>query len=424
MSLKDLTNIDHNLFNESLDWFEANDKKIQLSNIQKVLDREEGKRGRKTAEYSVIKSLQDRDMTDIAIYVGMALTKVKLKPKWTVDDVVNLLDSKNFISNKLVPMLSKEYLKDADVTIPQMKTIAIQIQENVIKNEKETIDYVRNSIKTTKKDKNSILAHQLTRQQLTNLRNCIVIALRILKESTEDFKAEDYLNHIVSDDNLQTTYTFMNKLMGGNFKASSRSLLNEITVVLNSLIDVKDSGEVKNMAGKKKLTKWIKDLNKIKKVFDRTIEKTIIWPETEKSIDSEKSLLRYFKQLEIDREKAQKIIARYKKLKAKQTHVSTGDKAKDEENASSEWSDEKVNKVVNTLAKELSRDKQFSLREPDEIVSESDKIAQELVDSFPGLQKFLEKDHPDYIGELSSIIASRLQSKNLNMGRPIKDENK
>ena len=138
-------NVKDDDLNYIFDWFEANDKKIKLDNIKKVLDKESNKRGRKTAEYSLIKSLKDRDMTDIAIYTGMALLKTNLSPKWTIDEVMNLLESKNFIDKELIPLLSREYLKNANVTIPQMKNLALKIQENVLKNERETIDYIRNT---------------------------------------------------------------------------------------------------------------------------------------------------------------------------------------------------------------------------------------------------------------------------------------
>lgn len=414
------TNISNNDLHEVFHYFEANDKKskTKLESIKTILNRESKKHGRKSAEYTLIKDLKNTDMNEIAMYIGIALVRSNLKPKWTVSEVKDILMSKKFISDELVPLLQKDYLADKNITDVEAKKLAIKVVDDILTNERDTITNIRNMIANQKRGKDTIFAHEFNKQRLNNVRNAILLALKTLKESTEDFVLSDYLNYDVNGNVM--TYQFINKLLGLNYRSETKSLLAELTVVLSSLNKLRDSGEIDNENGIKKLGEWINNIKRCLNVFNKATTKTIIWPEANESITDASSLKRYFDQLELEREKAYKVIRQYKKRSKGQTHVPTGDEAVDTAEAASQWNDEKLNQAVNKLVKNILGGREYKMMNQVEVVSEADELAQQMLDKMEGLKEFLQEDHPDFLGELSSRIATRMMSNKALMGRPKK----
>jgi len=114
-------------------------------------------------------------------------------------------------------------------------------------------------------------------------------------------------------------------------------------------------------------------------------------------------------------------LKQYKKRIAKTVNdIPTGDDEIDEENMLSEWTDEKVTALINSTVKKILRSKDIVT--DDEFIDKANQVAEELVANNKGLSKYIkDQDHPDFIGELASMIASRLKSNKALMGRPKKE---
>ena len=381
-------------------YIESIDKYDDVS-IPEIMKRRQG-RGRKPADLSLINKLRAKEMNDIAIYVAIFLSK-ETTNKWSIEDIESVLENRNFIDETLIPLLEKENKQTLDLTEEQKKELAYKIQTNILQNEKETITMIGNYI-TERRNKNTIFVHQLSQQQLESIFNLIKDCFEIFERLIKDFNISNYLNYQQDDNNLTTTYSFMNNLI-------NISLSTEITSSIEELTDLINSNEL-NENGIKSANKYINKLKKAENIFNKIAERTIIWVESNDSITDINSLENYFNQIEDEREKASKVINKYKKIK--NTDIILNDGIKTEK-----WD---YSKLMNHIKKE-ARLKAQSLNvntvTNSELISISDKMAQEMIIKNPGIQDYLMEDgYHDYIGELSSLISMQLKSKYIMVGRP------
>lgn len=402
------------LISDFVSYFAENDTET----IANILNKEESKgRGKKSLAYNLIKQIREQQLGDIAVYVGIKLANMSINPKWTADEVLQVINSKNFIDKEFVPFLSQEYFNDVEMSDKEMKDVASKIKDNILKNEKETVKSVYELTSARKKDTNVIFAHQLSTKQLQNIQNSIIACLKVFAGCLKEYKVTNYLNYDI--EGKESTYIFFTNLMFGD-----GSLSNEIVMLLQKLGEIKEKGTVTSPKGKKKLDTWLKNLTKAKEVFGKISQRKILWPEADKNINSEDSLKTYFIQIEAERPKALEILQRYKKRIAKnQNDIPTGDDEVDENVMSKEWSDEKVTGLINTTVKALLKGKEVYFNTPDEMIQKANEIAEQLCAENKGLAKYIkDQQHPDYIGELASMIASRIHSNKALMGRPSKEE--
>lgn len=411
--------------NEMFDFFEATERKKKtdkesFETIKSIIAKENKKRGKKSASFQLIKKLQEKEMSEIAIYTAMALAQLNIKPKWTIEEVMGALEDKNFIDDELIPYLVKNDVIDEEMSDEEKITIAKQIQENILQNEKNTIEYVKNVITSQSKIKNSIFVHQLSASQLENIKNAIKEALTIFQSATSDFNMDSYLNYDAENSSEQT-YQFFTKLLGGEAKASCESLPLEISAVLAELNEVQKSKQIKSAQGRKKLAGWISSLESANKVFNAVSQKRIIWPESDSDIKNLDELEAYFVSLEEIRDKMMPVIRQYKKRTQTVTHIKSTDEEENKEIVQAEWDEEKVNNLVNSLVKNLLRNKEIRSIDYNDLIKKTDELAEKMFKKFDGLEEYLSIDHPDAIGELSGRIAARMGSSKALLGRPKKE---
>jgi len=411
-------NIDDKSIKSMFQYFEAIDKKDDISISEIIKKQNLKKSGRKSIEFSLINSLKEKDMSDIAIYTALYLSKLTTN-KWSMDDIENVLENENFIDETLIPMLSKNFIDTNNLDEDQIREIAKKVQENIVENEKKTILMVSDFINERKSD-NTIFVHQLTQSQLSSIQNLIIETLQIFENVLEDYNISDFLNHEASETSLEQTYLFMNKLLGGNFESKTTSLLSEIKVVIDTLEDVKKTTKL-NETGQKKVEKYLKLLNKAKDVFEKLSEKTIIWIQAENSITDIESLKNYFDQLEADRAKSIKVISQYKKLSKKQTQIPSENLEEDEEMSGSDWSHERLKKEIKEIARIIVKEKRISNLSAEELTKLSNELAESFINDKKniGIKQYLRTSgHKDYVSEIASQFAIQLKSKNVTVGRP------
>lgn len=103
--------------------------------------------------YKIYQELKDKGFGDIAIYVGLALAQTKLKPKWSIEDIISEIEDPTLVEESFQKYLKKEYEgKESDV---EKKEIAINIWKQIIEGErKQHINVSRVLDEKTKKEDN------------------------------------------------------------------------------------------------------------------------------------------------------------------------------------------------------------------------------------------------------------------------------
>lgn len=367
--------------------------------IPEILKRQQG-RGRKPADLSLVNKLKEKNMNDIAIYVAIFLSKQSTN-KWSIDDIENVLENKNFIDETLIPLLEKENKQTLNLTEEQKKELAYKIQTNILQNEKDTIEMIGSYI-NERRNKNTIFLHQLSPEQLNTIFNLIKDCLMIFERILSDYDVNNFLNYDVESGEL--TYAFMNNLI-------NVSLSTEILNVLEELTDLTTSGELTE-TGIQKANDYIKKLKKAQNIFNKLGERTIIWIQSDNSINNINDLELYFNQIEDERSKASKVINKYKKIKDTDIILS----AKDNKEV---WDFEKLNEYIKKEARKKAQELNVNTITNDELINLSDEMAQDIIRKNPGVKEYLINDgYNDYIGELSSLISMQLKSKYVMVGRP------
>jgi len=386
-------------------YFEAIDrrgrKEIKLENIDAIIKREAAKHGKKSIEYQVIQELRKEKLNDIAVYVGIALSKISQKPKWNVEDIKNMFDSKQFISEKFIPILNN--IIKRKVSEEELKKIALEIKNDILNNEKETLDQIRNTLNTTSNKRKTILAHELKKEDIVTTKNAITETIQILsKLMPDDFNIDNILNY--STETSQPVYDFINKLiLGGNI-----SLIGEIEVALNELKTLIQT----NPEYKTKLNKYILTLNKNKEQLERIHSLNILWPEMDMKITSLADLEKYFNLIEKDRPRGQKIVNSYKmKIKKNKT-------VEKEEN---EFTYKTFKQFIRKITKQFVNDNDFRTFDGKELTSALDKVSEKILKEMKDVRAYLRQDSHDPQSELTGILAKEIKSGNFERGRPAKE---
>jgi len=381
-------------------YIESIDKYDDVS-IPEIMKRQQG-RGRKPADLSLINKLRSKEMNDIAIYVAIFLSK-ETTNKWSIEDIESVLENRNFIDETLIPLLEKENNQTLDLTEEQKKELAYKIQTNILQNEKETITMIGSYI-NERKNKNTIFVHQLSQTQLESIFNLIKDCLEIFERLIQGFDIGNFLNHEQSDNSLQTTYAFMNNLI-------NISLATEITTSIEELNDLLQSSELTEN-GRLRAKQYLEKLMKAENIFNKIAERTIIWVEANDSITDLNSLENYFNQIEDEREKALKVINKYKKIK--NTDIILNDGIKKEV-----WDDVKFNEFIKKETRLKAQSLNTNNITDNELIDISNEMALDIINKNPDMKDYLKQEgHHDYVGELSSIIATQLKSKYIMVGRP------
>lgn len=392
----------NNMFN----YLEAIDKKDDMS-IPNILKRKK-KAGRKPVDLQLVESLRKKNMNDIAIYVALFLAKQK-SDKWTVDDIENVLENENFIDETLLPLLHQENKAIGELSDQQKKELAEKIQSNILQNEKDTITMIGNYVKEKKRESGAIFIHQLSAEQLNKIKEIISNSFEIFEKILDDFDGNNYLNHLVTDDYSQPTYVFMNNLLGISKETSGFSILTEIKIVLDELKEILAEEEL-NEQGKEKVQNYINKLEKYQNILNKLSEKNVIWVQANNSITDINTLEQYFNQLEDDRDKAQKTINKYKKMKKSNIKLELP------EQKSLNYKD--IINIVKVEVRKKAREINLINMEDQELVDLSNEMAEDILQKNPEMDKVFEKFDHDPISELSSIINQKLKSKYITVGRP------
>lgn len=392
----------NNMFN----YLEAIDKKDDVS-IPNILKRKK-KAGRKPIDLQLVENLRKKNMNDIAIYVAIFLSK-QASDKWSVDDIENVLENENFIDETLIPLLHQENKAIGELSEQQKKELAEKIKFNILQNEKETITMIGNYVKEKKREGGAIFVHQLSNEQLNKIKEIILKSFEIFEKILDDFDGNDYLNHQVTEASTQPTYVFMNDLLGISNNPSGFSILTEIKIVLDELKEILNEEEL-NEQGKEKVKNYINTLEKYQNILNKLSEKNVIWIQADNSITDINTLEQYFNQLEDDREKAQKTINKYKKMK------NSNIKLEKPEQKSLNYKD--IINIVKEEVRKKAREINLINMEDQELVDLSNKMAEDILQKNPEMEKVFEKFNHEPFSELSSMINQKLKSKYITVGRP------
>lgn len=376
-------------------------KEIKLENIDSIIKRESKKHGKKSIEYQVIQELKNEKLNDIAIYVGIALSKIMQKPKWNVEDITNLFNSKQFISKKFIPILDKVIKKK--VSEEELKKIALEIKNDILNNEKETLDQIRNTLNSMSTKKKITLAHELKKDDIIKIKNVIIDTINILsKLMPDDFKIENILNY--STNSSQPIYNFINQLVLGG----QTSLLNEIEIAITELNNLINT----NPEYKNKLIKYIIRLKNNKAQLERIHSLNILWPELDVNINSINDLEKYFNKIESDRERGQKVINTYK-MKIK--------KPKTVDKIEEEFTYKTFKQFLRKIAKQFVHDNDVKIFDGKELTQALDKVSEKILKEMKNVKQFLKQDSYDPQSELTGLLAKEIKSGNFERGRPTKE---
>lgn len=392
-------------------YIEAIDKKNDFS-IPEILQRKK-RAGRKPIDLSLIENLQAKSMNDVAIYVALYLSK-QTSDKWSIDDITSVLESKNFIDETLIPLLTQENNAIKDLTEEQKKELAQKILVNIIQNEKETIETINDFVKSKKT--NSIFIHLLSSDELEKIKNITIESLKICSKILKSPNDGDYisyfLNHDADENSNELTYIFMNKLLGSYKSSDKPSLLTEIKVAIDELNEVMNDQSL-NKIGRVNVEKYLKVLTKSQTILNALSMKNILWPQANNSINDINSLELYFQQIEDERPAAIKTINKYKKMKNSNIIIDKVEQELTYDDVISLLKDKAIKEIQNQNVLELEGMKlnNFARQLADKITAENPKI----IDVFEK-----EGENPDI--EIPTLLVMMLKKYSMKRrGRPTKE---
>lgn len=383
--------------------------KLQLKNISAIKKIEETKHGKKSAAYQIIKELGDLDMSDIAIYAAMYLAGIKQKPTWTVDELKDQLTRKDFVDDKLLPLLEKS---DKFQSLPEAekKKKAYEVAQSIADSEAEIIQIVNEHITANSSKTQTTLAHQLTPgqlRQMTAMLTKIITTLGKMYRSEEPELATLIASMVWYTDSKKTTNLWFN------------TLLRDIAAMIGlALKDIKDAKREKEISEKEFAT--LNSLQKQFEVYQRELNEyegmNILWPESEKDIKGITGIKQYMAEVEVYRNKAKAIINQYAKRKDRLMGVKSDE---DEENVALEakgWDDTKVQALVRRTVREAY--KNIAVADATEKAAFVNAKAEELLKTQRGLGTFLSQNSYDPEGELAGLLGRAVNSVNTMKGRP------
>lgn len=384
-------------------------QKVKLADIKQVLKKEESKHGKKSADYQLIGELGKLGLSDIAIYAGMYLARRKQKPYWTLDELKDQLTRRDFVDEKLRPMLDKTWKGFRGMTEQRKKEKALEVALSVIENESETIRTVNEHIAA--QGTNSTLAHQLSKGQLSKFAESLSSAV---SKITRMYGADDpdvaaLVESIEWDpDSDKTTSAWLNgvvKAVGGALGVAARDLK-----------EMKKGAESEKRAAA--VNSAMKSVESSRAELDEYDKMGILWPESDAPIKGVAGVASYVRKLESQRAAAMEIIGQYERRKDAILDLASSDADEDAALAGAKWSAEKVATLVSRMARRWANDEGGARAYDDaERASAAQALAKEALRR-RGLAEFLSKDHPDPEGELAGMFGARLSSPDLLKGRP------
>jgi 3-methyladenine DNA glycosylase AlkC len=393
---------------------EANVPKLKLGSIKNIVNAENKKWGKKSAAYQVIKEFTDLNMSDIAIYAAIYLSRIKQKPMWTLDDLVDQLTRKDFVDENLVHFLEKspkfEGLDDSE-----KKEKALLIAQSIADSEADIINIVNEHIMASSAQTNRTLAHQLTPGQLKQMLTVITKIISTLQKMYGDDKEITKLVDSI------VWYTDSKKSTSVWFNTFLRDLGAHLGLALR---DIRDMKKEKGTSEKEFaiLNSLQKQFEGYQVDFNEYEAMNILWPESENDIKGISGLKQYFVEIEAYRTKAKTIITKYMKMKDKLMKVESEDEEDNVAIKASEWSDIRVKMLVKKTIKDnynelLTAD----LEDRSNFVN---KKAAELLQTRKGLEAFMSQNNHDPESELAGLLAKAIVNPNTNKGRPadVKEE--
>ena len=390
---------------------EAKIPKINLKNIGSIKKEQEQKWGKKSAAYQVIRELEELNMSDIAIYAGMYLASIKQKPVWTIEDLKDILVRKDFIDDKLLPLLNRTK-KFQSLPEPEKKAKALLIAQGIADGEAEVIQIVNTHLTANSKD--VTLANQLTPgqlRQLLNMLNKIVDILNKIYDKNEPEIVNLMKSIIWYTDSKNTTNVWFN------------TLLRDFSGIVGLAIrDIKDMKRDKGISEKEFAV-----LNSLQKQFEgfsnelNEFEKlNVLWPESENDIKGLTGLKQYIAEVEAYRVKAKQVIDQYIKRKDKLMNVRSEDEEDNIAIQTAGWSDEKINAMIKKIIKD-----NYNLLAAADLAERAAFINEksaELLNTQRGLNTYMSKTSHDPESVLAGMFGKMIVNPNVFMGRPENQE--
>lgn len=392
---------------------EASIPKIKLQNIKGIKRQEDVKHGKKSAAYSIIKEFSELNMSDIAIYAAIYLSKIKQKPLWTVDELKDQLTRKDFIEESLLPLLEKSE-KFQSLPEPDKKAKALLIAQSIADSEAEVVRIVNEHISVTGSSQDNTLAHQLTPGQLRQLLATITKIVGLIKKLYAD--GEEFKEIMAS----MTWYTDSKNTTNAWFATLLTDLSGTIGITLRDIKDMKQDSDVteKEFATLNSLQKQFEGFNSDLTEYQNM---NILWPESENDIKGLTGLNQYFKELEAYRAKAKTIINQYVKRKDKLMNIMSDDEADNVAIEAQGWNDEKLSALIRKTLKD-----NYEALVVADIKERADFMnikAEELLANQKGLRSFMAKDSYDPESELAGLLAKAAKDPNIFKGRKQNIEN-
>lgn len=355
-----------------------------IEDIKDIIAKNLTKRGKKPADYTIIKELSEKGYNKVAQYLGAFLARYKTsKPYWTALEIKDALENKSFISEKFLPAIESQ----GDIAEEDAKRIAAEIKTDIFKNISDFTKQI-NDILKSKPSGDYKVPQVYTPTQLKSKLNAIINGLEMCEENGTGID----LNYNPEQHNM---FAFIHTLVMDLYR-------NMHLVKLHN--DEEEDAQIRAERNKVIL--------QVFKELDEIEQNPLLFVDYDEPITSIEDLKKYFtyiNSIEVQG-RGEKLVAKYASQRKKaQANIHT------ETQTSGTWDMDSLHALLLKLAIKL----QIQSTNTTESGKTISKIAHEIAKVSPQLIEFIEKEYgtEDGEGELAGLIAANAYKRENALGR-------